>query len=131
MILAEMQRTPGHQTAELIFEHLKNEMPELSLSTVYRSLKGLADIGQVSISDLGNGLVYELVGGDPHHHLICLGCEAVLPLDNALIQSLFNQIEACGFRITTTHLCLYGYCPTCQEKGLGRQPLRAERGGHL
>ena len=117
-ILDEMRRYPGHQAAEAIYDHLKAEMPELSLSTVYRSLKGLADIGQVSISDLGDGLVFELINSEPHHHLVCLGCQAVLPLDNAEVTPFFKQIESRGFKIATTHLCLYGYCSACQEKGL-------------
>ena len=114
-ILEAMQSSHEHTTAESLYEHLKNDLPDLSLSTVYRSLKALADSGVISVSDLGNGMVYELVNEKPHHHLVCLNCHAVQPLDHALVRPLFDQIQAQGFQITTAHLCLYGYCSVCRK----------------
>ena len=113
MILAQIETCHDHVTAETVFEQLKPRMPDLSLSTVYRNLKTLADEGKISVSDLGAGLVYETVEQVPHHHLVCLSCSRVQPLDHTLVQPLFDAIEAGGFQVATTHLILYGYCEKC------------------
>jgi len=115
MILAQLLLRHDHVTAEILYEQLKPAMPELSLSTVYRSLKALADEGKISVSDLGTGLVYEAVETVPHHHLVCLNCGRVQSLEHALIQPLFAAIEAGGFQVATPHLILYGYCDQCQK----------------
>ena len=62
-ILLAVQKLERHATAEELYERLHVEMPEISLSTVYRNLKALADEGLVSVTDLGNGLVFEAVEG--------------------------------------------------------------------
>lgn len=114
-ILETVGSFSDHVSAEEIFARLHPEMPELSLSTVYRNLKVLADEGKVSMTDLGGGLVYEAVRGTPHHHLVCLSCKRILTLDHTLVAPLFAQIEAQGFHVATTHLCLYGICGECQR----------------
>ncbi len=116
MILEEIEARHDHATAEAIYEQLKPGMPDLSLSTVYRNLKTLADEGKISVSDLGSGLVYETVEQVPHHHLVCLSCSRVQPLDHVLVQPLFAAIEAGGFQVATTHLILYGYCEKCRNQ---------------
>jgi Fe2+ or Zn2+ uptake regulation protein len=115
MILEQIEARHDHVTAEMVYEQLKPGMPELSLSTVYRNLKTLADEGKVSVSDLGTGLVYEAVARVPHHHLVCLRCSRVQNLDHAVVQPFFASVEAGGFRVATTHLILYGYCDQCQK----------------
>jgi Fe2+ or Zn2+ uptake regulation protein len=107
---------PAHISAEDIYCRLKDDMPELSLSTVYRNLKVLADEGKVSVTDLGDGLVYETVTSVPHHHLVCLVCKRVEPLDHALVAPLFAQLEQGGFQVATNHLCIYGVCRACQAE---------------
>ena len=118
MILQKIEELPSHVSAELVYDQLKVTMPELSLSTVYRNLKALADEGKVSVSDLGSGLVYEKVQPVPHHHLVCLSCKRVVQLDHARVQPFFAQIEQTGFQVATNHLCIYGYCEDCQKTSL-------------
>ncbi|MEJ2599803.1 MAG: Fur family transcriptional regulator [Anaerolineales bacterium] len=111
-----VQKSNTHATAEAIYERLHVEMPEISLSTVYRNLKALADEGLVSVTDLGDGLVFEAVEEHAHHHLVCLNCKKVIPLEHMYVEPLFNQIEKQGFKLVTSHLALYGYCKECQSK---------------
>jgi len=115
MILEQIEADHDHMTAEAVYEQLKPGMPDLSLSTVYRNLKTLADEGKISVSDLGAGLVYEAVDHVPHHHLVCLSCNRAQPLDHALVQPLFAAIEAGGFQVATTHLIIYGVCEKCRQ----------------
>jgi Fur family ferric uptake transcriptional regulator len=110
----------AHVSAEEIYSRLKGEMPDLSLSTVYRNLKVLADEGKVSVTDLGDGLVYEAVTSVPHHHLVCLVCKRVETLDHSLVAPLFAQVEERGFQVATNHLCIYGICQDCRDRQIGQ-----------
>ncbi len=123
-ILATVQGLPGHVSAETIYHRLKPEMPELSPSTVYRNLKALADMGRVSVTDMGQGWVFEAVGGTPHHHLVCLGCGEVEDLSDSAVRPFFDQLERRGFHVATNHLCIYGYCSSCQEKAGAQEAAR-------
>jgi Fe2+ or Zn2+ uptake regulation protein len=114
--LSTVQKMNSHVTAEDVYERLHVEMPEISLSTVYRNLKSLADEGLVSVTDLGNGMVFEALQAKSHHHLVCLNCKKVISLDHAYVEPFFNQIEDQGFQLVTSHLALYGYCADCQPK---------------
>ncbi|HEY3344755.1 MAG TPA: transcriptional repressor [Anaerolineaceae bacterium] len=118
-ILEAVAGVHTHISAEEIHCRLIGEMPELSLSTVYRNLKVLADAGKVSVTDLGNGLVYEAVTSIPHHHLVCLMCKRVEPLDHLLVAPLFAELEQQGFQVATNHLCIYGVCRACQSEATG------------
>lgn len=118
LILALLNEEHVHLTAPEVYAQLKDRLPGLNPSTVYRALERLTATGEISVSDMGTGAsVYEIVGQCPHHHLICQGCHKMLTLDNALIQSLFEKVEQeSSYQLTTNHLVLFGYCPECQEK---------------
>ena len=114
-ILSAIQAMDGPVSADAIYQQLKPELPELSLSTVYRDLKTLASMGKVSANHLGQGWVFEAVGETPHHHLVCLGCGAVETLAHDLVQPLFDQIVQ-GYPVTPSYLCIYGYCARCRPQ---------------
>jgi Fe2+ or Zn2+ uptake regulation protein len=114
-IFSAIANMDSHVTAEIIYGFLHKEMPELSLSTVYRNLKALSSQGLVSASDLDGKLVFEAVGQTPHHHLVCMGCHSIVELDHKMVETLFHQIEKNGFKVTTSHLVLYGFCQRCQS----------------
>ena len=118
-ILAAVQGLSGHVSAEMIYHQLKPEMPELSPSTVYRNLKALADMGRVSVTNMGQGWVFEAVRDTPHHHLVCLSCGQIEDLGDPAVRPFFDQLEKNGFRVATNHLCIYGYCARCQAAGEG------------
>jgi len=116
-IISALESMGTHVTAEMIYGFLHSEMPDLSLSTVYRNLKTLARQGQVSVSDLDGKLVFETIGQTPHHHMVCLSCHSIFELDHDIVETLFQQIEQNGFKVTTSHLVLYGFCRRCQTVG--------------
>lgn len=116
IILELLNEKQYHFTSQEVFEHIKNRLPAVNRSTVYRSLDRLVDQGKLSVSDIGTGsLVYEWVGNGTHHHLICQHCHQVIQISNDDVAILFEKIEqASQFQIITNHLILYGICPICQ-----------------
>ena len=46
-ILQYLSATHSHPTADMVYMHVKEEFPNISLGTVYRNLNLLADIGEI------------------------------------------------------------------------------------
>ena len=108
----------SHFTAKEVFQHLQALQPRLNPSTVYRALEQLTLAGKISVSDMGlDASVYEIVGAEPHHHMVCQQCHKILTIHNDEIQPFFDKMnEETGFELTTNHLILFGYCPDCQKE---------------
>ena len=113
--------SPGaHLSADEVFAHVERHLPGVNRSTVYRTLELFGDLGLVSITDLGGGArVFELID-EPHHHLICHRCGAILELDDALVEPLRAGIQArYGFVPAIGHLALFGFCAGCANTANG------------
>jgi len=85
---------------------------------VFRALERMTLAGKISVSDMGTGAaVYEAVGGDHHHHLICQGRGRVQTIGDQTVSRFFSQIEHENqFQVVTNHLALFGRCETCNSK---------------
>lgn len=117
-ILAALQQTSCHPTAEWIYRTLKPQYPDLSLATVYRNLNHLRKTGQaVSLGSIGG---YERFDGElrPHAHLICRNCGAVVDLwqGSPTPEELQAVSAETGCRIDGARVTFTGLCPECAEK---------------
>lgn len=109
-----------HPTADEIYNALLPKLPTLSKTTVYNTLRLLADSGAALALDIdSNGVRYD---GDtsPHAHFKCLECGAVhdLRLD---LNDLVDIKNLDGFEITHAQLYFKGYCPDCGKNNASKQ----------
>lgn len=109
-----------HLTAEEIYDEVKKSCPEIGLATIYRTILLLEEIGIVSKLHLNDGCSrYELVHSDEghrHHHLICNRCNAVIEVEDDLLDELEDEVKTkYGFNIIDHSVKFYGYCKQCQE----------------
>jgi Fur family transcriptional regulator, ferric uptake regulator len=114
---------PGeHLSADDVFARVEPLLPAVNRSTVYRTLELFRDLGLVSMTDLGGGSRrFELID-DPHHHLICHRCGAILELDDDLVDPLREGIRArYGFAPAIDHLALFGFCAACERVAAGAE----------
>jgi Fe2+ or Zn2+ uptake regulation protein len=105
--------TSHHPTAEQIHERVAARMPDVSLATVYNTMRELVAIGQVYELELGQGVRrYELSRAE-HAHLVCLKCGLVrdVPGDLSKIASLFQHNN--GFHPVRRTVTVFGYCAAC------------------
>lgn len=124
-ILDVLQSRPDkHLTAEEIYEHVKEQYPEIGLATVYRTIQVLSDLHLIDKLNLDDGYTrYEIGSGHEakeahhHHHLICLGCGAVMSFQDDMLETLEQRIEeSMGFHTVDHEVKLYGYCNKCQSE---------------
>ena len=122
-ILAALQNTKLHPTAEWVYARLKPQYPDLSLGTVYRNLNRLREKGQaVSLGAVGGR---ERFDGDtsPHAHLVCQQCGAVLDVPARMPEEaeLARIAQGTGCVAQTASLTFRRLCPQCAGNALKNQ----------
>ena len=104
-----------HLSAEEIYDRVKGAHPEIGLSTVYRTLDLLTDLGIVRKEDFGEGYArYELATERVHHHARCRQCGRVIEFNEELMEYLALQVEReTGFVSDWYEITLHGRCKEC------------------
>lgn len=107
-------RALGHGTPEAICAQVQRQAPAVNISTVYRSLDLLSELGVVRHTHLGHGAPTYSVDTHEHVHLVCHQCQAVTEIDPAELAPLSDQLaRQHGFTLDATHLALSGTCARC------------------
>src|SRR3972149_4195678 len=84
LILGCVRHAGGHVTAAQILDEVRRSFPYIDASTVYRTLAAAKERRLVSEVNLGGGEdLFEWVGSDRHHRLICRVCGQVSSLEEA------------------------------------------------
>ena len=79
-ILETLRMTDAHPSAEMVYEMLQKEHPDISLATVYRNLAWFKSQGMIQSIATVRGTERFDANTDPHVHFICTECDAVLDL---------------------------------------------------
>lgn len=110
-----LRGTESHPSADEVFFHVRQNVPGISLATVYKSLETLVGCGLAIKLTYGDGSARYDGRTDDHHHLRCLGCEQVVDLPGQVDEREVARLEASahGFQVTGCRLELTGYCPEC------------------
>ena len=116
-ILSCVRGTTAHPSAEWVFEHVKAEMPDISLATVYRNLSLFKDQGL--IVSLGTVKGVERFDGNtqPHVHFICTGCGCIVDLPGIAVPEELNAAVSrdSGGRVDSCQLTFTGLCGECRK----------------
>ena len=126
-ILDVLTRTKEHLSAEEIYHEVYKIHPASGLSTVYRTLELLVQIGLVHKFDFGDGRArYELnkdsKNENHHHHLICMNCHRVIDYTDFIEEDveLLKKTEKglskkYNFQIKKHIIQFYGLCDKCSS----------------
>ncbi len=105
----------GHATAETIFSELSERLPGVSLPTVYATLELLEELGEVARVPSGAGAVLFDARTEPHDHMICRRCGAVIDLDAGIDHAAALAAAATtGFAPDDAQAVIKGVCAGCQ-----------------
>ena len=117
MILAAIENSNDHISAEEIYAQIVAKYPQVNISTVYRTLELLKRLGLVTETDLGGGRVrYHSVEKGHHHHLVCQECGAIVDLDESMLSSLKDTLlREYRFVADLKHLAIFGQCVDCSK----------------
>ena len=117
MILSAIENSDDHISAEEIYAQVVAKYPHVNISTVYRTLELLKQLGLVTETDLGGGRVrYHPAEKGHHHHLVCIECGAIIDLDESLLSSLRSTLlREYKFSADLRHLAIFGRCANCSK----------------
>jgi Fur family ferric uptake transcriptional regulator len=118
MILAAMEHSDEHISAEEIYTQVAAQYPDVNISTVYRTLELLKKLGMVYEINLGEGRIrFHAEASGHHHHLVCQSCGSVIDIDEAALSGLRDiLLKDYHFEAELRHIGVFGICEKCRQK---------------
>ena len=109
-----------HWSAEELHTKLTQQSERISLSTVYRTLHMMTNMGILRELELAEGHKhYELnrSSSEHHHHLVCVYCNQTLEFPEEVVDKIGKkQADSMGYYVLDCQLTLYGVCPDCRKE---------------
>ena len=116
VIYEAVARATDHPNAETVYAAVREQIPTVSLDTVYRTLALLVKLGLLDKL----GATHETMRFDgnmaPHHHFICTRCGATHDFYSASFDALALPDEVCSFgQVQKVQVEVRGVCQRCAE----------------
>jgi len=115
-IYKELASTDQHPSTETIYKKIKDYYPNISLTTVYRTLETFEKLGLISVVNvLYNAARYD-ANLDPHHHIVCTECKKVEDVYDESLNNLDISNKTLGdYQVEGYSLLLSGVCTSCRS----------------
>ena len=116
-LVLDAVRELGHGTPDEIGSAVQAKASSVNLSTVYRTLDLLEEVGLVTHTHLGHGApTYHPADESDHVHLVCTGCGDIIAVPAAAVEPLVGSLRAAnGFQVDVTHMAMHGRCAGCAD----------------
>ena len=115
LVLQAVERL-GHATPDEILSEVQKHASAVNVSTVYRTLEVLEELGLVRHTHLSDRApTYHSVSDHVHFHLVCRNCHRVVSVDPEVVAPLADVLrERHGFVVDVGHLAVFGECVECE-----------------
>jgi Fur family peroxide stress response transcriptional regulator len=115
-IYKELASTDQHPSTETIYKKIKDYYPNISLTTVYRTLETFEKLGLISVVNvLYNAARYD-ANLSPHHHIVCTECKKVEDVYDESLNNLDISNKTLGdYKVEGYSLLLSGVCQNCRS----------------
>ena len=115
-IVAFLHTRKDHPTADVVYQEIRNTIPNISLGTVYRNLAQLSERGEILRLPCDGKMDHFDADIRPHYHFICNHCGCVkdieLPYSNAMDQQANETFDGVIMR---HNLLFEGLCKECTQ----------------
>jgi Fe2+ or Zn2+ uptake regulation protein len=119
IILAVIDRSREHLTADGITARAQQLDQSINPSTVYRTLTLLKERGLIKsqyYDQDSHREVFEPTPNTEHYHFTCSRCGKVIEFESKHVPALRAQVQnEFGVEVRTVCLCLTGLCDKCRE----------------
>jgi Fur family transcriptional regulator, ferric uptake regulator len=115
-----LRETGGFRAAQQLHEELRANGGSVGLATVYRTLRSMAEAGEVDVlHPPGGEAIYRLCESQAHHHhLVCRSCGTAVEIESPDVEDWAQRTaQQHHFRAVAHTAELYGLCSICAEKG--------------
>ena len=115
-LLDILRSTDSHPSADILYDELRKEFPNVSLATVYRNLTKLKANGDVIRVCTNDGKEHFDGTTSYHSHFVCNSCKRIYDIvmneSAKLNEAVENQLNAC---VDSHELTFYGICKECKK----------------
>ncbi len=119
-LVLEAVESLRHGTPEAILVEVQRTASGVNLSTIYRTLEVLEEVGLVTHAHIGHGPpTYHAVDEEVHIHLVCDRCARVLSVPAGTAAEFVSRLDSeFGFRTDVSHVSVHGLCRSCRDRAL-------------
>lgn len=110
-VLEYLAKATTHPTADEIYQHLVAELPTLSKTTVYNTLKLFTEAGLAKVVTIEENETRFDGNATPHGHFKCKSCGWVYDFEVPIAHCETNGLE--GFEIQEKDVYFKGICSNC------------------
>ncbi|WP_100423064.1 Fur family transcriptional regulator [Sediminihabitans luteus] len=115
-VSAALDRIDDFRSAQQLHDVLRAAGDGIGLATVYRTLQGLVESGDVDVlrTEDGENLYRRCERTEHHHHLVCRACGRTVEIDGPTVEAWAGQVGAAhGFADIEHTVELFGTCADC------------------
>ncbi len=113
MITEIIKSRCDHPTADMIYNTARERDANISLGTVYRNLKLLADEGEIITLETEDKKIHYDGDTSRHSHFICSDCGRIIDLFKPAETP--NEIKEMGLTVSGEKCIYYGCCNDCKK----------------
>jgi Fur family transcriptional regulator, ferric uptake regulator len=116
-VVRTLAQVPGFLSAQALHARMHLAGETISLTTVYRALRVLADAGRIdTIPGPAGGQLFHLGTAGRSRHLVCRDCDQNVPADAGTVEDWAASTAADhGFTDIQLVIELTGLCPACTQ----------------
>jgi Fur family ferric uptake transcriptional regulator len=117
-VSALLREVAGFHSAQQLHAMLRERGERVGLTTVYRTLQGMADSGEVDVMrPPGGEHLYRRCSEGHHHHLVCRSCGRTVEVAGPAVESWATRVAAQHGFVDVSHtLEIFGTCPDCARR---------------
>lgn len=111
-VLNVLRTSYDHPTADMVYERVKEKMPNISLGTVYRNLGQLHNEGIISVVESSDKKVHYEGNLEDHIHFLCKKCDVITDVFcKSEVPPIFKDM---GYEVENHKTVYYGICKGCR-----------------
>ena len=116
-IYRELLQSQMHPSADVLYQIVKRDYPNISFDTVNRTLLTFVNIGIANVVEIFGGAKRFDPNVTDHHHLHCIQCGKIMDFHHRYFDSLDDPEDVPeDFRILDKRIVLKGICNDCSKK---------------
>ncbi len=116
VLFKELLSEPDHPTADMVYQRVRETLPNISYDTVNRTLLSFADLGIIrQIESRGTAKRFD-PDVSQHHHFQCIKCGRIIDIEDESYNNIgLPKHLPEGLVVLDKHVVLEGICDTCHK----------------
>ncbi len=117
VVLDALLDRQDHPTVDQLYEDVKERMPGVSRTTIYRALETLVELGLARRTNHFEASARFDGNTEHHHHLVCRRCNRVADIALPNLNKIqLPSLGSTGFEVIDYSIHLEGLCAECQKR---------------